>query len=151
MQTYKMTLADTKRYWLNVAIKGLHDCWIRAEYTNKNLHTRFWLNGVQEGAHRVAYYLCYGEFDSELSVCHRFDVPSCCNPNHLFLGTAKTNALDMVNKGRCTYSKIKKHQAIEIRNLYKSGILQRIIADMFSIDKSQVSRIVNNKSWAVAR
>lgn len=33
-------------------------------------------------------------------VCHSCDVRACCNPAHLFLGTAKVNNRDCGNKGR---------------------------------------------------
>ena len=32
--------------------------------------------------------------------CHSCDVPPCCNPDHLFPGTAKDNSVDMLMKGR---------------------------------------------------
>lgn len=51
-------------------------------------------------AHRVAFKLLVGEIPSGMFVCHRCDVPACCNPAHLFLGTAKENHLDMVGKCR---------------------------------------------------
>src|SRR5690348_1113602 len=35
--------------------------------------------------HRVRYECEFGPFDPSLKVCHRCDVPSCCNPDHLFL------------------------------------------------------------------
>jgi hypothetical protein len=37
---------------------------------------------------------------TEQFVCHSCDVRRCCNPDHLFLGTAKANNRDCGNKGR---------------------------------------------------
>lgn len=34
-------------------------------------------------------------------ICHSCDVRTCVNPDHLFCGTTKENAQDMVRKGRC--------------------------------------------------
>lgn len=33
-------------------------------------------------------------------ICHRCDNPPCCNPDHLFVGSPKDNALDAQMKGR---------------------------------------------------
>ena len=51
-------------------------------------------------AHRVAYRHFVGDTPAGLVVCHRCDVPSCCNPHHLFLGTHADNHADMDKKGR---------------------------------------------------
>jgi len=51
-------------------------------------------------AHRASYTIYVGEIPKGMMVCHHCDNPECCNPSHLFLGTARDNSIDRVNKGR---------------------------------------------------
>lgn len=49
--------------------------------------------------HRMSY-LAFHESPADKDVCHHCDNPPCVNPKHLFLGTAKDNAIDMMKKKR---------------------------------------------------
>ena len=63
-------------------------------------------------AHLIAFRLYHGDVPVtqkkgtkmvSLCVCHKCDVPSCCNPDHLFLGTFGDNNNDRAEKGRSYY------------------------------------------------
>lgn len=51
-------------------------------------------------AHRVSWELYKGSIPSGMLICHRCDIPSCVNPEHLFPGTYSDNINDMYAKGR---------------------------------------------------
>lgn len=74
-------------------------CWLwigalRAGYGN------FWYKGKNESAHRVSWLLHNGKIPDEKCVLHKCDMPSCVNPDHLFIGTQRDNVIDAVSKGR---------------------------------------------------
>jgi hypothetical protein len=58
------------------------------------------LYGVSYSVHRLFWVLYRGEIPARMFVCHRCDLPACCNIQHLFLGTARDNNRDMWRKGR---------------------------------------------------
>ena len=60
----------------------------------------FGINGRSYQAHRVACFLETGFDPGEFLVCHTCDNPSCCNFDHLWLGTNDDNMLDKMKKGR---------------------------------------------------
>lgn len=97
---------DESLFWLKVD-KGPHPkgCWLwrGCTYNCGYGSVNYAINGQRKkmvAAHRAAYFIANGAFDSSLDVCHSCDVPLCCNPAHLWLGTAADNVRDCAAKGR---------------------------------------------------
>lgn len=60
----------------------------------------FKINGKTIKAHRASYLLHKDEIPQGFFVCHSCDNPTCVNPDHLWVGTARDNNMDMTKKGR---------------------------------------------------
>lgn len=129
-------------------------CWEWLGAKNSDGYGNFYYQGKYEKAHRAAWIIYFGEIPNGLCVCHHCDNPSCVNPKHLFLGTHADNMRDMTQKGRlvipkkrgefCGATKLKDKEVKEIRRLYALGIRpQSLLAKMFNVSQTQISRIVN--------
>lgn len=98
-------------------------CWLwTAGLRGKSGYGAFKLNGKVIDAHRVSYEIHKGEIPKGMYVCHTCDNRKCVNPEHLFLGTAKDNHQNAVDKGRVIFGwnteKLKKHPS---RGAYLRG------------------------------
>jgi hypothetical protein len=132
-------------------------CWLWEGTLNRKYGAfRRFINDkwVMYKAHRFAYEYFNGDIPKGLQVCHSCDNPRCVNPNHLWIGTAKENAEDMIKKGRKTIGikktgeNLNKSIANEIREVFKQGGKKYPeIAKMFNTSTSQVCRVINNQIW----
>lgn len=100
-------------------------------------------------AHRASYVAFVGEIPPGKWVLHKCDIPSCINPAHLFIGTAKDNTADMIKKGRRPVLKGENHpmsvlsdaEVRSIKRLRAKGLTLTNIADRFGISFQHVSAI----------
>lgn len=85
-------------------------CWLWLGSTHNKGYGDASIKGNAERAHRVSYRAFIGQIPEGLMVCHSCDVRLCVNPQHLFVGTAKDNIWDAINKGRfIPYNTLKTH------------------------------------------
>ena len=118
---------------------------------------KIYFNGKLRLIHRLSYELHNSEIKENLLVRHKCDNRACWNPDHLELGTYKDNMKDMVDRGHSgrTHnngisngrSKLSEQDVKEIKKLIASGIKHKEIAGIYSVDRSQVSKIRLNKTW----
>jgi hypothetical protein len=101
----------TARFWSRVEIRAPHECWEIHGKDGPTGRGKIKVPGPQGlsplQAPRVAYYTVHGNFDQRLMVCHACDNPACCNPRHLWLGDARTNARDASAKGRFVVQRLR--------------------------------------------
>lgn len=134
-------------------------CWHWTAYCNAGGYGVLGSDKVRKKtilAHRVSWTLHYGDIPDGMKVCHTCDVPSCVNPDHLFLGTQAENIDDMAKKGRRASFKgvnntnvtLNEIQVRVIRRLlgFKKQTQQEI-GDMFGVNQAAISKINRGLAW----
>ena len=133
------------------------DCWLwtASTYRGGYGHFRKLVDGKWKmyKAHRYAYEAFKGPLEAKLQVCHTCDNPSCVNPAHLFVGTAKENMQDMQKKGRKALSRNPEHKWLDretvdaMRKDFEQGMRQAEISLKYGHSRAQVSRVVLYQIW----
>jgi len=93
----KLATAE-ERFWSRV--NKTDACWLWTGYRDPNGYGSLGVDCKNRLAHRFSFELHNGAIPAGLFICHKCDVPSCVNPNHLFAGTQKENMMDCSRKGR---------------------------------------------------
>lgn len=157
-----------QNFWRKVHIREPHECWEwQGAKTSSGYGNLTW-HGLHVQAHRVAYFLTNGgialptNFRQEgvakryrRFVLHKCDNRLCCNPEHLFLGSMRTNQLDAYAKGRKVQprsqhanAKLTAAQVVEIRRRYDTGESKQIpLAKEYGVSQRVISLIVRRETY----
>jgi hypothetical protein len=162
--------SDIQRFWYYVDRSSCDPCWVWTGGKFRRGYGQFRVARRSVKAHRISYYLGHGIYPKGIYVCHGCDNPSCCNPAHLFLGTAADNAADRNIKGRnnppaglrsgrytkpertargerSASAKLTADKVAEIRRLYASGLTQQVIGDKYGVTRESIKQIVTGENW----
>lgn len=144
---------DKARFWAKVNVAGPDDCWIwTAGISQIHGYGKFTIKkqGISDiGAHRYSWILANGSIPDGMMICHICDNPPCVNPNHLFLGTAKDNAIDCVRKNRSARgerngnSKLNEADVLKIKE--SCNLLQ--LSRTYDVSVRTILDIVTDRTW----
>lgn len=171
LQYLEAIRAQSHIFWKKVRKTGPDDCWEWVGWRQKKAAGRLpygmWRPSPTQKstplkAHRVAWTLINGPIPNGLCVCHRCDNPACCNPSHLWLGTASDNNKDRDGKGRtvppqrvCDHGKFSRGSKHGMSKLTEDDILailadnrpQTVIAAAYGVHSSNINHIKRGRTW----
>ena len=129
-------------------------CWLWTGSVNTHGYGRVGNTRRERGAHRLAYAAFVGPIPSGALVLHRCDVPLCVNPEHLWLGDLRENAIDMVKKGRGftlraeqnPRSKLTAAAVLHIRLSHGETSITSL-ARMFGVSRRAIRFVITGATW----
>ena len=123
-------------------------CWIWQGFINPKGYGHFLINCFNKKlAHQVSYILFKGDIPKGCFVCHSCDIPSCVNPDHLWIGQPKDNTLDMVIKRRDSKRQLDEEKVKEIRIMVDKGIPYKKISEIYNVREGTISDIKVRRTW----
>ena len=142
-----------ERFWRRV--EKTEGCWLWMGCRLKGGYGRLWYVDRLVLAHRLAYFLTFGEIPTSINILHDCDNPPCVKPGHLFLGTQADNVHDAIRKGRDVSSpgelnggaRLSELQVLEIRRLYECGKIRSRLAADYKVNWSTINRIIRKQTW----
>jgi HNH endonuclease len=149
-----MTQEEISEFWSLVDDGKDMECW-EWEGAWPIGYGLFRIRGVDYLAHRVAYYLCFGNVATGNLVMHSCDNPPCCNPMHLLEGTTADNNVDVIQKGRYHYAfakgeahhfaKLSNQDALMVFKRLAKGERQAAIARHFGVTRTIINNMVKGR------
>lgn len=142
----EMTGGDWYRFWKKVdRSAGPSGCWLWTGAKSGQGYGRFKVGKRLWSPHRLVAADHFGPLPTTAAyhgavVMHTCDNPQCCNPAHLKIGTAKSNARDMFAKGRAP-ARRKAYAPPELLEIVRTSELpQRALAAQIGMSASWVCR-----------
>lgn len=139
-----------KRIELNTIPEPNSGCWLWAGATTKAGYGLISVKNKRNYVHRLSYQINCHEIPENMCILHKCDTPSCCNPDHLSIGSIQDNNSDMVKKRRHCLgekqgkSKLLAKDVLEIRKSNKPLIE---LAKTYNVSIAAVCQAKSGKRW----
>lgn len=135
-----------------IEIDPITGCWIWSRDCTDFGYGQMSVDGHPRLVHQVSYETFIGPRVVDMLVLHRCDNPPCCNPEHLYLGTAQDNMNDMVARGRdrkargeaSGTAKLTEQQVREIR---ASDLLLRQLVERYGVSERTIIEVRARRTW----
>lgn len=149
-----MTPAELARFERQIFYEPNTGCWLWGGALMSGYGTMSIRRGGRKmtpRTHVLAWEHFRGSHDG-LWVLHRCDVPACCNPDHLFLGTALDNVSDMLLKGRHRVQYGEQHYIAKltedaVREIRQSSETRNVLAARFGVSRPTINDAIWRKTW----
>lgn len=160
MAKWKQTFSE--RFWSKVVKRGADECWLwtGAAYTDKsgNKRGQIW-DGVRVISAPKAALMFSGRWVDGRMALHRCSSTLCVNERHLYAGTPSNNVRDSIAagthvgnpapRGAKNYNaKLRASDIPKIRSARYAGMSYQKIADMSSVSKSGIAKIMDGVTWS---
>jgi len=136
-----------------MTVRNRNECWVWLGGCSVQGYGQLRWRGTNWSAHRIAYATMRGEIGDKY-VLHHCDNPSCCNPEHLFLGTHWDNMQDKRRKKREArlYGELSGAAKVTEADAFRIMVLSDILtttelAKVFGISHDAINAIITGRSW----
>jgi hypothetical protein len=154
-ENFKEESIRTKEILEKHVIKTSQGCWKWKGSKNIHGYGEVRINRKHMNGSRASWISYKGEIPKGMYVLHHCDNRECCNPEHLFLGTASDNMHDMMKKGRsnflkgddCPWKKITSEIVLDVLDSLKKGISTKEISKKHNISIDYISDIKRGHRW----
>lgn len=151
------TGSSERRFWEKV--EKTDSCWLYRGFIKWDGYGWLCRNGRYMTAHRYSWILAHGHPPEGAHILHTCDVPACCNPAHLRLGTHEDNMADMKAKRRQAFgeragsARLTIEEVRAIRAEYwcrgKESNIDELAAKYPHSSKGAIYQAARGKSWKI--
>jgi hypothetical protein len=148
----EFTQEEIDRFWSYVDRCGPDDCWPWLRSIGHNGYGQFSVTRdgktINGRSNRIAFRLGHGHWPTNFAL-HTCHWPRCCNPAHLYDGTAKQNTADMVRLGRHNrpHARFTDAEVRQIRFHRRQGLSLQRLAINYGVTISAISAICTHRTY----